>query len=242
MFETNIGVHAQGPSGKARIHPSEFLDWAKQDIKAGSRRGIANGLTNAKRALHARIDEILYGVRVRFASDWSELPDTDLKLKALKRLDVPITTIVRVLTKRRNNLEHGYILPSLDEVRADVETAELWLEKSESYVRPSVVIGGLPTKDFGVRSSTKARKETVYGVFETPKRIIFFWDAKRKVIELKPDGSTLETDYGTVAWKKLIRLQRPFERVWPVPPRLATRVFRAYERWVTERKQCSFRC
>jgi hypothetical protein len=143
MSETNIYVWVQKSSGKARILPSEFLDWAKLDVKAGGRRGIANALTNTKRALHARMDEILYSVRVRYANDWSQRPDTELKLKALKRLNIPITTIVKVLTERRNDLEHGYLLPGLDEVRAYVETAELWLEKSESYLRSTIIIGGL---------------------------------------------------------------------------------------------------
>jgi hypothetical protein len=80
MSETNIYMWVQKSSGKARILPSEFLDWVKLNVKAGGRRGIANALTNTKRALHARMDEILYSVRIRYANDWSQRPDTELKL------------------------------------------------------------------------------------------------------------------------------------------------------------------
>jgi len=129
----NVYVWKRLCEGKSLISPDDFITWAKKDIKGGDRRSIANALTNTKRAIHARIDEILYALRVQYANDWPPSPKTSEKLKVLKRLSIPVTSIVEVLTKRRNDLEHSYFLPSLEQVRADVETADLWLEKSKSY-------------------------------------------------------------------------------------------------------------
>jgi hypothetical protein len=152
---------------------------------------------------------------------------------------------VKVLTERRNNLEHGYLLPGLDEVRAYVETAALWLEKSGSYLRSTIIIGGLPTKSFMVHHSEKTRRVTVSVDFTIPKQIVFFWDAKRKMLQYKPDGSAVETDYGALEWKELIKFQQPFLSMsngFTVPsPITATKIFKAYERWVKERKQYAFR-
>ena len=62
------------PSFQRHINVAQFLAWAKQDIKGGSRRDAINALSNVKRALHARIDEVLWALRVQHSADWPDRP------------------------------------------------------------------------------------------------------------------------------------------------------------------------
>jgi len=96
-------------------------------------------------------------VRIRYSSDWNSKPSTELKLEVLKKLNISITTIVKILTDRRNDLEHNYLLPSHDEARLAVESAELWLEKSVQYLPLMIGIGGLPIDRFSVSPSEQIR-------------------------------------------------------------------------------------
>jgi hypothetical protein len=241
----NVYVWLKADTGKSLIAPSEFLTWAKKDIQGGDRRAIANALTNTKRALHARIDEILYAVRVRYANDWNRRPDTSLKLEVLKHLKIPFHTIVKVLTGRRNDLEHRYLLPTLDQVRVDVETAELWLDNSKSYLHPSIVLAGLSVKSFGVSSSARSKKNTVSITFDSLKDVKFFCDTKRVVINITSNGNSRESAYKTFKWKDLIKLQYPYlsENGWRTVPSMsiANKIYRAYEQWLGGDRPPSFK-
>lgn len=235
----SVYVWAKAKSGKLRITPDEFIKWAKQDIKC-ERRGIANALTNAKRGLHARIDEILYSVRVRYANEWTNSPDTSLKLKVLKHLGIPITTIVRVLTDRRNDLEHSYLLPTLDQVRADVETAELWLEMSKSYLRPSIVLAGLTFKSLR-NPVDRIRKEELLVTFDPAEKVLFFRDSTHTLIILKSDCTRSEKSYKELGWKNLIQYQKPYlsenNKLIVSSLSIATKIYMKYEQWLIKEQK-----
>jgi len=241
----NVYVWKRLGEGKSFVSPNDFLTWAKQDIQGGDRRSIANALTNTKRAIHARIDEILYALRVQYANDWSKSPKTLEKLKVLKHLSIPITSIAEVITNRRNDLEHSYLLPSLEQVRADVETAELWIDKSNKYLRPSIVLIGLSVKSIGRSASAVTKKEIFKATFSEPGKLVFFWDAKRKVVTLSKTGATIQKDYSDYSWKNLISVQKKFylsnDSHSIVPSiSIATRLYKAYEKWVSGKRGPSF--
>jgi hypothetical protein len=237
MSTINVAV-AQSINSNSCITPEQFMEWAKRDLDSGDRRAAVNALSNVKRAVHAKVDEVLWALRVEYSRDWPGQPGIDDKLKALKRIKVPTSAIVKVLTERRNWLEHRYRPPRLDDVRSDVEAANLWLEKSALYPRSRIVIGGLPTTLFSTIHSSKRQKEGVQVESAPPVRVVFFWDARRQVVEMQPDGSVVETPFSDLGWKELIDAQRPFilDSGHVVPRRLATRIFRAYEKWVSEGK------
>lgn len=237
MSAVNVAVGGLWKGNRFRITPEQFMEWAVRDIEGGDRRAAVNALSNAKRAVHARIDEVLWALRIACANDWPEQPRIEDKLRALKRIRIPTSALVKVLTERRNRLEHDYIPPTLDEVRSQVEAAELWLEKSIAYPRSRIVLGGLPTTLFGTHHSTKAQKEGVHVEFGAPARVVFFWDARSRIVNMESDGSVVEVPFGHFGWKTLIDAQRPFildSSTHIVPRRLATRIFRAYERWVRQ--------
>lgn len=244
-MSVNVYIERKFGGNRSLISPDEFLNWAKHDIKGGSRRSIANALTNAKRAIHGRIDEIITALRVSYASDWPQTPSTDIKLKVLKQINLPVTSIAKVLTVRRNDLEHSYLLPSLDQVRSDVETTELWLEKSKSYLKPSVVIIGLPVTSIGSGASATTKRSTFKATFAEPDKVVFYWDAKREIITLSKSGSTSRKKYHDYRWKKFIEIQKKsylshHSRQIVPSVSIATRLYKAYECWVLGNRGPSF--
>lgn len=241
----DIYIRISQNSNRLLITPDEFLTWAKQDIRGGGRRERANALTNAKRAIHGRIDQILLAVRVRYANDWPDRPKTSDKLNVLKKLNIPTTDIVDVLTRRRNDLEHFYLLPSTGQVRSDVQVTELWLKQSQTYLTATIVLAKLPVTSFSVSSSAKTKKHTISATFASPEPITFFWDAKRKIITMFANGSTKEQNYNLLNWKDLVRYQKPYlfrGSPFTVPSfPVATKIYKAYEKWVSGKRGCSFK-
>lgn len=228
-------------SDKSRVTPDEFLTWAQQEIKKdGGRRAIANALTNTKRALHARIDEILDSVRVRYANDWKKTLNTDFKLNVLRCLNIQTTYIADVLTSRRNDLEHYYKLPPLKQVRADVQTGSLLLDNLKPYSTTSIVIAGLPIKSCVPSPYVRTKKKLSMKVGST-KRIWFFCDAKQKLIILKSDGTQSETNYNKYKWKELLNYQKPYlpdsnSRVVSSMS-IASKIYREYKQLVNRNKR-----
>ena len=230
---------------KGKIKPDEFLSWAKKDIGGGDRRSIANVLTNAKRAIHARIDEIIATLRVSYASDWPKNAKTDVKLKLLKQINMPVTSIAKVLTARRNDLEHSYLLPSLDQVRADVETVELWLDKSKAYLKPSVLLIGLSVNSIGTSVNANVRKQKFSVTFAYPKQITFFCDSKRAMVILSKSGSSSLKKYSDLSWKAMVDIQKNAylsnDSKHTVPSvYVAIKLFRAYEKWLLGKRSNKF--
>lgn len=242
----SIYVGKKAKSDKSHVSPEEFIKWARQDINGGDKRARTNALTNAKRALHARIDEILYSVRVRYANDWKwpNRPGTPLKLRVLRRLNIKITAIVGVLTERRNDLEHSYLLPTLGQVRADVETAELWIERSKLYLHPPVVLAGLTIKSCVPSVDVRTRKKKLSVTFGPTEKILFFWDAKHKLIILKSDDNQSEIGYDKLGWKDMIRYQQPHfsddNQLIVSNMSIATKIYRDYEKWVRRMRNTIF--
>ena len=230
---------------EGKIKPDEFLSWAKKDIGGGGRRSIANALTNAKRAIHSRIDEIITTLRVSYASDWPKNATTDVKLKLLKQIKMPVTSIAKVLTARRNDLEHSYLLPSQDQVRADVETVELWLDKSKAYLKPSVLLIGLSVDSIGNSANVDTKKQKFSVTFSNPKQITFFWDSKRVIVTLSKSGSSSQRGYSDLSWKEMVDIQKnaylSSDSKYIVPSGyVATKLFRAYEKWLLGKRSNKF--
>jgi len=224
------------PSFQNHIDADQFLAWSRQDIKGGSRRDAINALSNVKRALHAKIDEVLWALRVQYSSDWPDRPRVEDKFKVLKRVGIDTTAVVTVVTKRRNNVEHKYIAPNLDDVRSDVESSEMWLNESGKYPSNRIVIAGLPCKRFSISSSAKTQRETVEVEFKSPTGVVlFFWDAEQKLVKIKADGSTSQHAFDSFKWRSLVDQQKKFLSDTSLVSRSVVRqIFRSYEGWVNK--------
>ncbi len=123
------------------ISPQEFLEFAEQDFRQKNRRGLANGLANAKRAIDSEIDkffgafgynlnnEIPPNVKdyVERQSKLKEKLDLPLKLKLISLLEISRPNLVSRVRHLRNLLEHDYRLPTEHDVYDAIELASLFV-------------------------------------------------------------------------------------------------------------------
>jgi hypothetical protein len=130
-------------------------------------------------------------------------------------------------------------------VRADVETAGLWLGESKSYLRPSVVLTGLSVESIGCSASAATKKQTFKATFAEPDKVEFYWDAKKEIVTLSKSGVTSRKKYADFSWKDLIDIQKKSylsdDSKQVVPSiSVATALYRAYQKWVLCERGSSF--
>ena len=166
-------------SSKRVVSSHEFLSWAKSDLKGGNRRAMGNALSNIKKSIHSRIDEILSLSHISCSSDCNSRATTDDKIALLKKLNIEHTSIVKIITKIRNVYEHQYILPSdLTDIKAYYETIELWLNHSKkNLIRSRLGLINLPVY------TVECDSDRIVTAIEFPKyvdrfNIVYFWEKK----------------------------------------------------------------
>ena len=118
-----------------QISAKDFLVFAKSDFKDNDEKGLVNALSNAKRAISNRMDEMIKLSCLQEISSkkrWN-LPKKMDKLSAIG-IFVP-RLLQRKITSMRNLLEHEYIRPkSSQEVEDVIDIAELFLASTEQYI------------------------------------------------------------------------------------------------------------
>lgn len=119
--------------------PFEYLEYAKADISAGTRRGALNALGNAKRAVHLTIDNFLSIMVLGRAYASANFP---AKLELLENLEAFPTQALDNLNRARNLVEHEYVDVTIDEIGNFVEICEMFLLIAYPYLK-HVVIGAL---------------------------------------------------------------------------------------------------
>lgn len=134
-----------------------FLSFAKQDLKEDSNKGNVNALSNAKRAIECRIDELLSLMNFRgFAKHerW-KFPQ---KLLNLETFNMPAPQVLRnLITSKRNLLEHEYSLPDRSELRNTIEIVEMYLQLTDGFIQQ----GYINTAEFP--TATQHEEETKMG-------------------------------------------------------------------------------
>ncbi|MHB0955677.1 MAG: hypothetical protein ACYC0X_04785 [Pirellulaceae bacterium] len=179
-----IGLYEPNPNHSAKVAPKEFLSWAENDLKSYDKRARRNALSNIKKALHARLDEIISWTHIRFSSDWDPpYVTTDQKLNVIRQLGIKHEAIVALITAIRNDYEHGYIVPPLNVVKAYLGTCELWLEKTyDIYDFHSVAFANLPMT--GITSGARKGNGSVVSKaeFYEPTKVTFFLHFLKKTI------------------------------------------------------------
>jgi hypothetical protein len=123
------------------ITPSDFIQFAKSDLKEGTKKGLINSLTNCKRAIDCGIDKILqtFGIDLEnqknkdFASEIISKftkPKSDLpyKLKLIESLGFTTGKILSDIRTTRNKLEHDYEYPKVQEVEDSIDIAKMFID------------------------------------------------------------------------------------------------------------------
>jgi hypothetical protein len=129
---------------------SKYIDFANADLAdKDSERTRANAVSNAKRALHRRVDALAEALGFEHSLN----PRNDFPTKAAFCTRCGITT-PRILTKLnrvRNAVEHDYYLPTRDESENFVDVVLLFLASTQRLVDefPTGVEFSSYYRDFG---------------------------------------------------------------------------------------------
>jgi hypothetical protein len=236
-----IGQFLPKGNSKAKVSPREFLSWAMKDLKSNDKRGRGNALSNIKKALHARLDEIIDRTHLRFSNDWNPRNvTTNKKLEVVRKIGIKHDAIVDLITKIRNDYEHGYIVPQLTIVRAHLETCELWLGNSyDNYDFQPVAMAGLPL--IGISSGTpKANGSDIKSTkFDVPTKIEFFWNSKKKLVTIHPNGKVYERMFKEMTAKQMLQVEAPLIKKYCTSDSRSafnqaslTDLFNRYKRWL----------
>lgn len=123
------------------ISPNDFLQFAKSDLKEGTRKGLINSLTNCKRAIDCGIDKVLqtFGIDLEkekdknFADDiiaeFSK-PRSNLayKLKLIESLGFTTGKFISDIRATRHKLEHHYKYPKIKEIEDSIDIAKMFID------------------------------------------------------------------------------------------------------------------
>lgn len=185
-------VGALPPPYPAVEDPGMYLKFAQEDRESGdSQRHLANAFGNAKKALHLRIDMLLYqfGLFQQFQKDRRiNFPD---KLKLIDDIGILPTTMIRNINRERNELEHEYRVPAKERVDEALDVVRLLYLASDKVLErlmTEAVVGLIP-EAIGSRSPAHAilRLEPMRG------ELCFF------KIEPMPEVETLGDDVEVVS-------------------------------------------
>jgi hypothetical protein len=224
------------------VSPEEFLSWAKSDLKGGDRRAMGNALSNIKKTIHSRIDEILALSHLSFSKDWNSRATTDDKIALLKKLNIEHTSIVRVISNIRNTYEHQYILPPhLTDIRAYYETTELWLNHSiNSLISCRLGLINLPVY------AVECDSNRIIQAIEFPRyvenfNIVYFWENKKTIAILTKDNRDLAENMKDQEMARYVELEKKHIKIsdkresYYLTPGNLTKIFKACRRTMQKR-------
>lgn len=115
------------------LDASSYLAFARTDLKQGGLRGRVNALSNAKRALHAQADGVLY-----CAGFWDRAKERhwsfDTKFELLAEMEIAAPGMLGRINGLRNKVEHDYAAPDDTQQLADlIDAVELFMSATRSY-------------------------------------------------------------------------------------------------------------
>jgi hypothetical protein len=114
------------------ITPREFLEFAKRDMAGETDcRAAINAFGNAKKAIHAHVDFLLYNLGKRL-----QHKSFPTKLEWLGKVDIVTPDIVAKCNRFRNLIEHEYIPPSAEQASELIDVVGLYLDATRAHTRP----------------------------------------------------------------------------------------------------------
>jgi hypothetical protein len=118
--------------------PTEFLEFAENDLKQKGPQAPANALANAKRALDCQLDYFLktYGLsQITTNQQWA----TSKKISLMDDLGIVPQSIFHKINKARNDLEHRYDLPSVITAENSMDIVGIFVAATDLYLFPARV-------------------------------------------------------------------------------------------------------
>jgi len=113
----------------------EYLDFAVKDLESGdSKKNRVNAVSNAKRALHRRIDTLIHYFWLGFKSQQKRW-NFPTKIHTLEKLGIATPDVLSKLNKHRNLIEHEYQEPpEKDQIKDFIGMVELFLSSTNPFL------------------------------------------------------------------------------------------------------------
>lgn len=109
----------------------DYLAFAKQDLLDGRQeRHRVNSLSNVKRALHLRLEDLCFGFGATSLRKPYGFPTL---LQYVRNCGLVAPDILGRLNKLRNEVEHDYATPSTTEVETHIDVTELFLAATDRW-------------------------------------------------------------------------------------------------------------
>lgn len=121
------------------VSASKFLEFAIEDSKISSIHGRVNSLSNIKRAVECRIDELLYALCLQVKSNKDKW-DFPKKIQVLGDLGMLAPPILTKINRKRNQLEHQYVEPTQDDVDDALGVTTLFFGYTDRFSRKGPII------------------------------------------------------------------------------------------------------
>jgi hypothetical protein len=114
------------------LSPEDWLSAAEADLQDGeSPRNLVNAVCNAKRAIHAQVDFLLFNCRCY--RDRASFPE---KIRCLEQLGIVAPALLRNYNDLRNTIEHEYESPTNAQARDCIDVARLFVDATKRFLRP----------------------------------------------------------------------------------------------------------
>lgn len=112
--------------------PRDYIEFAKLDLGDGrSSRNLVNALSNVKRALHLRMEDLCIGFG---AVDLRKLNSFPVLAEYIRKCGIVAPRVLDRLNKLRNTVEHAYAIPDESEVETFIDVAELFLAATNRWI------------------------------------------------------------------------------------------------------------
>ena len=108
--------------------PGQYLNFALEDCRSGDDRGLVNAVSNLKRALHLRIDMLLYQFGLL---EYYREKGFSAKLKLIEDVGLLPTVMFRNINRERTFVEHEYVVPDAERVDEALDVIRLLYLASE---------------------------------------------------------------------------------------------------------------
>jgi hypothetical protein len=116
-----------------KILPRDFLTFAEFDLASEYDHHLINSLSNTKRAIECQLDCLLYGFGL-FERSKNQHWNFPNKVECMNNIGIISPRILQKINKKRNLLEHEYVLPQKEETEDALDVANLFVAYTERYV------------------------------------------------------------------------------------------------------------
>lgn len=93
-------------------------------------RNLINSVSNAKRALHSRLEDVCFGFEAKNNRYSKKFP---CMIKCIRACGVVAPEVLHLLNSLRKDVEHEYAIPHLEDVPIFIGVVELFLSATDRW-------------------------------------------------------------------------------------------------------------